>query len=239
MTKLQQTGLFAALVAMGSSLSAGAAVPSATCARTTDRPETGVSGETNAADRAKASAGFKCNADLVGQYQGDGASWQLTAWKTCAYFDQRNNATAGAEVEKNPGVVVVDVSDPTHPTPTTWLSDPAMIDPWESLKINPARQLLAGGQRPLGGVESPSIPGDLFTVYDISADCKHPALKASVHLPGSFGHTGQFTPDGLTYYITPLQNAPSILAVDVTDPTAPAEIAGSLVTVHSPVGTTT
>ena len=25
--------------------------------------------------------GFNCNVDLVGQYQGEGASWQLAAWK--------------------------------------------------------------------------------------------------------------------------------------------------------------
>jgi uncharacterized protein (TIGR03382 family) len=240
MTKLHHTGLFAALVAMGGSLSARAAVPSAVCARTTDRPESGVSGETNAADRLKAGAGFKCNADLVGQYQGDGASWQLTAWKTCAYFDQRNVATAGAELEKNPGSVVVDVSDPTHPTPTTWLQEKAMIDPWESIKVNPARQLLAGGQRPLGG--STTAEGDFFNIYDISQDCKHPKLLNTAlpnqQIPGSLGHTGQFTPDGLTYWITPLQNTISMLAIDVTDPSTPVEIPGSLVTFQSRVGTT-
>ncbi len=101
-----------------------------------------------------------------------------------------------------------------------------MIDPWESVKVNPARQLLGGGQRPLNA----SSPGDGFSVYDISVDCTQPVLKAAVELPGSFGHTGQWAPDGLTYYITPLRSSPSIVAVDVTDPTNPAEIPGGLYT---------
>src|SRR5262249_15458555 len=99
-------------------LQATAATPSATC-RTTDRPETGYSGETTAAERDAGlpAQGFKCNTDLVGQYQGEGASWQLTAWKNCAYFDQRHPAAANpnGSTETHPGVVVVDVSDPTHP----------------------------------------------------------------------------------------------------------------------------
>ena len=53
----------------------------------------------------KQTAGFNCNADIVGQYQGEGASWQLTAWKNCAYFDQRLNPA-----EAHRGTVVMDVS---------------------------------------------------------------------------------------------------------------------------------
>src|SRR5690242_10402779 len=182
-------------------LAATAATPSATC-RPTDRPETGMSGETTAAERdggtsSAAAQGFTCNTDLVGQYQGEGASWQLTAWKNCAYFDQRNPAEGtvfGGPAEAHPGTVVVDVSDPTHPTPTTWLATPALLDPWESVKVNPARQLLGGGQRPLGG--SAAQVGDGFSVFDLSADCKAPVQKADVHLAGSLGHTGQWAPDG-------------------------------------------
>src|SRR5476649_2373865 len=177
--------LVAALIALAAPFAAQAATPSATC-RATDKPESGMSGETTQAERdSGASAnGFKCNTDLVGQYQGEGASWQLAAWKNCAYFDQRHNGSPGSTTEAHPGSVVVDVSDPTHPTPTTWLAEPAMIDPWESIKVNPTRQLLGGGQRPLSGTS----PADGYAVYDITADCKHPALQASVELPGSFGH---------------------------------------------------
>src|SRR3954471_13392914 len=114
---------------------ASASIPIAHC-RAGDKTESGLQGQTTQAeiDTGAAAKGFNCNADIVGQYQGEGSSWQLTAWKNCAYFDQRNNP---AETKK--GTVVVDVTDPTHPTPIKWLSDPAMIDPWESLKVNPAR----------------------------------------------------------------------------------------------------
>jgi hypothetical protein len=209
-----------------------AGLPHAVCRTSGDRPETGLSGETTAAeiDAGSPALGFKCNTDLVGQYQGEGASWQLTAWKNCAYFDQRHPGNPGSTNEANPGVVVVDVSDPTHPKPTTWLNSAAMIDPWESVKVNPARQLLGGGQRPLNATS----PGDGFSVYDISADCTHPALKAAVALPGSYGHSGQWAPDGKTFYITPLRSSPSIIAVDVTDPTNPAEIPGGLFTFPAP-----
>jgi hypothetical protein len=229
MIKAQVTKFSAVLLASLPML-ATAAVPSAVC-RPTDHAETGISGETAPSERGDAGTafltGFTCNTDLVGQFKGEGASWQLAAWKNCAYFDQRNIAMA--PLLQDAGVVPVDVSDPTNPNGNlTHLQDIAMIDPWESLKVNPTRQLLGGGQRPLNGQEV--NPGDGFSVYDISGDCTAPVLQATVHLPGSFGHTGQFAPDGNTYWITPLQNSPSILAVDTTDPTNPSEIAGSLVT---------
>ncbi|HZR10946.1 MAG TPA: hypothetical protein VFA79_20325, partial [Myxococcales bacterium] len=141
-------------------VTAFAAIPLAHC-RQGDKTEAGVQGLTTPAEIAagKATQGFNCNADIVGQYQGEGASWQLTAWKNCAYFDQTLNAN-----EAHPGTVVMDVSDPTNPKPTAWLNDNAMLDPWESLKVNPQRQLLAGAQK--------SGPG--FTIYDIKTDCLHP-----------------------------------------------------------------
>ncbi len=233
MKRVKQTGLILALVTLpGLAL---AAVPAATC-RPTDRPETGMSGETTAAERdpdgGTAFRGFKCNTDLVGQYQGEGASWQLTAWKNCAYFDQRHPAAGtvfNGPAEAHPGTVVVDVSDPTQPVPTTWLQASAMIDPWESLKVNPTRQLLGGGQRPLNATS----PADGFSVYDISSNCQFPVLKSDVHLPGSFGHSGQWAPDGKTFYITPLRNSPSIVAVGVDDPTAPAVLPNGIYTFSS------
>ena len=186
---------------------ANAAVPLARC-RAGDKGESGLQGQTTQAemDSGAAKNGFNCNTDLVGQYQGEGSSWQLTAWKNCAYFDQRL-----ATNEANRGTVVVDVSDPAHPKPTVWLNDNAMLDPWESLKVNPARQLLAAAQRPSTG----------FSIYDISTDCTHPVKKAFIDIPGNFGHTGQWAPDGNTYYITPLRADISIVAVDTKDPSNP------------------
>ena len=212
-------------------LTATAAIPTATC-RSTDRPETGVSGETTAAERDAGlplQGAFKCNTDLVGQYQGEGASWQLTAWKNCAYFDQRHNAAAnpGGIVETHPGTVVVDVSDPTHPTATTWLVASAMIDPWESLKVNLTRGSCSAAD---SGRLNAQSPGEGFSVYDIASDCKNPMLKSDVIIPGSFGHSGQWAPDGKTFYITPLRASPSIVAVNVDDPAAPFAIPGGIFT---------
>jgi hypothetical protein len=46
--------------------------------------------------------------------------------------------------------------------------------------------------------------------------------KASVNITGSLGHTGQWAPDGKTYYITTIgQAAASLVAVDTTDPANP------------------
>jgi hypothetical protein len=205
-----------ALTSICWSIGAQAAVPKPTC-RSSDRTESGLDGQTTAAEVASGAntRGFNCNTDLVGQYQGEGASWQLTAWKTCAYFDQAKNPSL-----THPGTVVVDVHDPTNPTPTAWLSDVAMLDPWESLKVNPARQLLGGDQGTFGS------PGPGFSIYDISADCAHPAVKSTVNIVGSLGHTGQWAPDGNTYYITTVaQTTASLVAVDTTDPTHPAGIA--------------
>jgi MYXO-CTERM domain-containing protein len=107
--------------------------------------------------------------------------------------------------------VVVDVSDPAHPVITDHLTSDTMLDPWESLKVNPARQLLAGDQQPSTG----------FAIYDISGDCRHPVLKSSITIPGSKGHAGQWAPDGKTYYITTIVASPSIVVVDTTDPSNP------------------
>jgi uncharacterized protein (TIGR03382 family) len=222
MSRVKVAGLVVSVLAV-LPLSATAATPSATC-RSTDRPEHGMSGQTtlDEIDAGLPMQGFTCNTDLVGQYQGEGASWQLTAWKNCAYFDQRNPASANpnGSILTDAGVVVVDVSDPTNPRPTTWLIGNAMIDPWESVKVNPARQLLGGDRQGQDG----------FTVYDITTDCKAPVLKSDVHVPGSFGHTGQWAPDGKTYYVTPLRASPSIIAINVDDPTAPFAIPGGIFT---------
>ena len=223
MSKQLCAALVVACVAMATSPSSEAAALAKPTCRTTDKTEAGFSGSMTSAELAAGPAVYKCNIDLVGQYQGEGASWQLTAWKNCAYFDQRNNGSAGSTTEAHPGVAVLDVSDPTHPTATTWLATEAMIDPWESLKVNPARQLLAGDQRPLSPPGFPTSPGGGFDVYDISADCKHPVLKTDpgLQLPNSVGHTGQWAPDGKSYYVTPLRNDISIVAVDTTDPAHP------------------
>jgi hypothetical protein len=211
MTRANASCGVGALLAIVTVLPANAAIPIAHC-RQGDKTESGLQGLTTPAEIAagKATQGFNCNMDLVGQYQGEGASWQLTAWKNCAYFDQRLNTANLA----NPGTVVVDVSNPAQPKATAWLSDNAMLDPWESLKVNAARQLLGAAQRPSTG----------FAIYDISQDCAHPVQKSFINIPGAFGHTGQWAPDGKTYYITPLRVDQTLIAVDTTDTANPKVI---------------
>ena len=65
------------------------------------------------------------------------------------------------------------------PVASTYLDSRPMWDPWESLKVNVPRKLLAAVQADGGnGVD----PG--FAVYDIS-DCARPVLKAAVNLPAA------------------------------------------------------
>src|SRR5579862_6657037 len=108
-----------------------------------DKPETALQGQVPASLRASGFNGFSCNLQLLGQSKGEGASWQH-AWfqdgagHLCAYYD---TATPTAN-RVHPGTVVLDVSDPFNPKPTTYLTSVAMLDPWESLRTNVRRQLL-------------------------------------------------------------------------------------------------
>ena len=219
MTNRSAARLVVALLTLLPVLAGNASIPIAHC-RQGDKTESGLQGLTTPAEIAdgKQTAGFNCNVDQVGQYQGEGASWQLTAWKNCAYFDQRLTGTSGSTNMAHPGTVVVDVTNPASPTPTTWLQEPAFLDPWESLKVNPARQLLGAAQRPDTTI---GFPGTGFSIYDISANCAQPLKKASIIIPGMLGHTGQWAPDGNTYYVTPLQLTQTIVVIDTKDTANP------------------
>ena len=170
----------------------------------------GLQGQTTPGERSsgKSEGGYNCNLELVGQFQGEGAySQDGPAFLTnCAYFATENRSGL-----KHAGVVVLDVSDPQHLQPTAYLDDtPAGRNPHETLKVNEARKLLAVAEN----------NGPNFAVYDLSADCRHPALKSSITLPGSQAHMGGWAPDGKTYCVG--QNNRGIGAtmsvVDVTDP---------------------
>lgn len=211
--------LLAALFGCGSSSSTSktpwtSVVPKATCS-TGDRVEPGLQGQTSLADRTSGAStqAYNCNLQLVGQIQDQGAEWQVTWFNDCAYFGTYNNPN-----KANPGVVVVDASDPTKPTITTRLTARAMIDPWESLKVNEPRKLLGATKGPGFG---PSQPTDRqFAFYDISQDCKHPTLLSDVDVPGHTGHAGDWAPDGMTYYGTGAGGT-GFTAMDVTDPKNP------------------
>ncbi len=169
-----------------------APVPKAKCGPGS-RAESGLQGSTSLAERfgGASAQGFKCNMELVGQTQGEGASWQMAWFGECAYYD-----TANSPKQQHPGVVVVDVADPAHPTPIGYIDTPTMRDPWESLHVNQRRKLLGGAE-----AENGTGIGDMFEIYDVS-DCRHPTLKGSLHIPDSHAHAGGWTPDGNFYYIT-------------------------------------
>ena len=120
-------------------------------------------------------------------------------------------ATENNPQQAHPGVVVIDVSDPTNPQPTAYLDDtPAGLNPHENIKVNQARGLLGLAQS----------NGPNFAVYDLYADCEHPKLASSITVPNSSGHMGGWAEDGKTYYIgQSFRGVDGILPIiDVTDP---------------------
>ncbi len=203
-------------------------VPKATCGLS-DVPESGLQGQVPAAVRAAGFKGFNCNLTLIGQSRNDGASWQHAFFRdqaghNCSYYDTSSSAVNRTQR----GVVTIDATDLTKPTPTAFLTTTAMIDPWESLKVNDRRQLL-GAVNALNGNGGPEID-----LYDISGDCRFPQLLTSSAVgtgsaPGELvaavrGHEGNFTPDGLTYYGSNLSNG-YVYAIDIANTTKPKLVA--------------
>lgn len=205
-------------------------VPRVAGCATGDTPETALQGQVPAAMRASGFNGFNCNLTLVGQHQGEGGNWSSAtftdrAGRTCAY-----HATAVPNANRqNPGVPVIDITDRAKPVRTGSLTTPAMVDPWESLRVNDRRQILIAdnGQNGGGGPE--------VDIYDLSADCRSPQLMSSLAVgtgtdggvklaKAPVGHEGNISPDGLTYYIGDLGQA-AYHAIDVTNTAKPKLIA--------------
>src|SRR6202049_1820662 len=200
-------------------------VPRAVCGPN-DHPESALQGQVPAYLRAAGFQGFNCNLQLIGQSKGDGANWQTTEFKdsaghTCAY-----HGTSFSTVNRTHlGVPVVDLTNPSNPTPTGYLTTTSMLDPWESLKVNERRQLLAADNGHNGG------GGPEVDIYDVSSDCRAPQLRASVAVGTAggggdvapvVGHEGAWAPDGLTYYGGDLRtNGGQYYAVDTVNATAP------------------
>lgn len=189
-------------------------VPKAVCG-VGSLPESDLQGRVSAEDRAsgRSQLGYRCNLEEVGHYQGEGTSWVSQSHATCAYLSTHYPGSA-----TSPGVQVIDVADVKMPRRSTNLSTPGMLGTWESLKVNPVRNLLAGTF-----ASSPGGNGPLyFDLYDIAVDCARPVLKASLPLE-IVGHEGAWAPDGNTYYASSTL-AQRILAIDTSDPTAPSTI---------------
>ena len=207
-------------------------VPKATCGPN-DHPETDLQGQVSAAKRASGFKGFNCNLELIGQSRGDGANWQTTqfsegAHRVCAYHGTAFTTAGRTHV----GVPVIDITERGAPTAQGYLSTTSMLDPWESLKVNERRKLLAATNAHNGGF---GIGGPELDVYDLSEDCRFPQFLGSIPVgtganggviaPGvPQGHEGAWAPDGLTYYFGDNLHQ-TYHAVDMTDPTKPKEIA--------------
>jgi hypothetical protein len=203
-------------------------VPKATCG-TGDHPETALQGQVPAAMRSNFS-GFNCNLEAVGQVQGEGGSWSAATYKDaaghiCAYHATMApiDATGVSRGRANPGVPVIDITDPTKPVRVTSLTSPAMLDPWESLRVSEKRGLLVADNGANGA------GGSQVDIYDIASDCRSPQLLASMNVgtgtdggvvaaTAPSGHEGGMSPDGLTYYI----GSPTLLAYYAVDISVPA-----------------
>jgi hypothetical protein len=211
-------------------------VPKATCGAT-DNPESALQGQVPATLRASGFKGFNCNLTLVAQSKGDGASWQH-AWfqdkagHNCNYYDT-SSPVNGTANRTNLGTVVLDTSNATTPTPTAYLTTQAMLDPWESLKVNELRQLL-------GAEDGRNAAGTgQLDLYDLSGDCRKPQLLSTVAtgtagngdaaaLPAGqilAGHEGNFAPDGLTWYSGDRGTPKKYTATDISNTTHPVLIA--------------
>jgi hypothetical protein len=207
-------------------------VPRAVCGPG-DHPESALQGQVPANLRASGFHGFNCNLQLIGQSKGDGANWQSAEFKDGAGHICGYHGTSFSTVNRTHlGVPVIDVTNASNPTPNGYLTTTSMLDPWESLKVNERRQLLAADNGHNGG------GGPEVDIYDVSSDCRFPQLLGSVAvgtgtdgggvLDPIVGHEGAWAPDGLTYYGGDLRFNPTgsvaigqYYAVDTTVATAP------------------
>jgi LVIVD repeat-containing protein len=194
------------------------ATPQAKCA-TGSREEPGVQGRVPAGSAVN---GLNCNATLV-SHQGTSGGFKAfryvdTLGHACAFYDTALLFPINAlKLDSSSlGVAVLDMSDPSHPVQTDTLTQPPMMSPHESLSLNPKRGLLAAV---LG---NPTTYPGLVSIYDVSKDCRHPALQSTA-LVARFGHESGFAPDGKTFYATGTA-VQAITAIDVTDPKNPHAI---------------
>jgi hypothetical protein len=199
------------------------ATPRANCGPGS-HPLAGVQGRVPAsALRAPAAAnGYTCNLAEIG-HEGQSGGFKVLRYidkqgHECAFYDTALLFPINAVRLAGPslGVAVLDMSDPAHPVQTATLTELPMLSPHESLSLNTRRGLLAAV---LG---NPATYPGLVSIYDVSNDCRHPVLDSTT-LSARFGHEGNFSPDGNTFYAagTAVQ---SVTAIDVTDPKNPHAI---------------
>ncbi len=188
------------------------------------RPETGMQGRVSQADHdsGKAALGFACNTQLVGSYVTENAIGTVGGFKVERYVDKSGRECAYYDstllyptniVDREAGVNVFDMSDPTNPVKTTALLTPAMLSPHESVVVSQQGGILAAvaGNLAFG-------PG-IVDVYDISEDCRAPVLKSSTPL-GVLGHESGLSPDGKTFF-SASPSTSTVIALDISNPSIP------------------
>ena len=200
------------------------ATPKASCGPGS-LPEPGLQGRVAKEDveDGDAAAGYRCNIAEVG-HSGQTGGYKVLryvdkAGHECAYYDTTLLFPINAlSLSLEPtGVAVLDMSDPANPVRTDSLLTPAMQTPHESLNISVDRGVLAA----VAG--NPAFAPGIVDVYDISADCRHPVLKASAPV-GFLGHESGMAPDGKTFYPTSLGTrglAQTTTAVDISNLSVP------------------
>ncbi|MFN2540451.1 MAG: LVIVD repeat-containing protein [Mycobacteriales bacterium] len=163
--------------------------------------------------------GYSCNLTQISHVGASGGyrveRYVDKAGHECAYWDSTLLFPTSVPDEKTegPGVYVMDMTDPAHPVHTDTLRTPAMLSPHESLRLNQKRGLL------VADMATPATEPGFVDVYDVTKDCRHPALEASSPV-GVLGHEGAFSPDGKTFWVASLY-AHTIAAVDLTNPRVP------------------
>lgn len=209
-----------------------------------DRPETGLQGQVPVPDRLSGAAaeGYICNLTEIGSWGSradDPTHRKLSGWanfdtyRHCAYFHDGNDGPDG-----DGGTVVMDVSDPSKPKQTDYLTTAAMRGPWEGLRVNHKRGLLVATHAASNGIADQ--PGQSpFDVYRVKKDCTKPKLLFTGIMPTATGHEGWFSPDGKVFYassfiaVSSLANSltgdyfsnSNIVPIDVSNPRKPRELA--------------
>jgi hypothetical protein len=187
------------------------------------RPLAGEQGRVpaSAISSPEARQGWTCNLEVVGHVGGAGGfrTWRYIDRNRheCAFYDTAllhpGNAISVPGLPGN-GIAVLDMSDPAHPVQTALLDSLPMQMPHESLNLNTARGLLAAEMG-----NGATAPG-LMSIYDASADCRHPVLQSTT-LAARFGHESGFSPDGRTFWVN---GGEGIAAIDVSDPRNPIKL---------------
>lgn len=167
----------------------------------------------------RSALGYGCNATQV-SHSGATGGYRVEryvdrAGHECGYYDStllypQNLADQGVE---GPGTYVMDMHDPAHPVHTDTLRSPAMQSPHESVRLNVKRGLL------VADMGYPTANPGFVDVWDVSANCLHPTLRASSPL-GVLGHESGFSPDGNTFYVSSLYGH-TLAAVDLRNPSLP------------------